>query len=980
LKILLRTPYSLVSASLALFISALILVSFAYSVHSVYTQMENIAERIDYEVVMLMQNETRYYQLNETLEPNNIGMLALNEADALKQSVENLMSDERVEDVYGLLYARPIPGPLTSVNISNYLLGGIGGVLFVVSNEYSGSCMNPLPDSGSKYWRILEEAAADIGVSSTCGGNVVKLIDDYVSRLSYISVSTVTPTPFGVSETVVTRPTQLPPGADSVFIITSDEKVFGRAVEALVKDLNASGVALSPAAIAVSLKPEAYVNPASAQATLERLHTIAGELGEKVGASVVSTYRADNEIRGYQMFENVARFTIIFGLIPPILIVLIAANPIAESIILSMRKQVGLLRLRGAGPGMLRKEFAVTTALTGVAGFLAGAGVTYAVVAAVFGSSGPTIAEVTLTDPVILAITAFIAGAVLAYTARKARKVIAELPPTEAIKTTLTPEELLKPLSVGGLGWFSIIVGLYFVITGYLGWSATAAMLNYMMNASGPPNIGLFIVLIILAMIEGVLKPFAPILLAYGTAKYVAVNYDKIMERVARSGVLGELTFVGKGLIGVMRRRVTAILVLTIFTVSVLAQTYIATTANQTLMESAILTSLGNDYGAYLDLRMNSSKGIEGLTQYLASTGCGAYTGLQVLMRLGTGTSTAVLVIVPDPESLLENSVWYPSWSRPDPFDTALKRLSDSEVMLLSQKPAMFGTKKLGVGNTTTISSWVTNASLDVTIVEETDGFPGYGLISTSPSQGGVAVIAPSETSNLVIAGPSMAGRLERAGFLNTGSWIRVAVMGDDNATVASCIAGIKGKAGEFGMEPVDEGYLHVGNLKVTDTFLGSTIALAQSSLSITQAVILIGLAVAFSVILSWSVTKEVIRVYLLLRVRGASAMDIARIGAVKWGLLAVVAVSLGLFVGGALGRGAIATLTPGLALTTLTASTSGGLSMPVNLGQGVMSPYIPLEGWAIVAATTAALVLFPLAITLRIFRGAVRERFIEVR
>ncbi len=979
MRILLRTPYSLVSASLALFISTLILVSFAYSVHAVYTQMENIGERIDYEIVMLMQNETRYYQLNDALEPKNIGGLILDEADALKQSVKNLMSDERVEDAYGLLYARPIPGPLTSANVSNYLLGGIGGVLFVVSNEYSGTCMNSLPDGGNEYWRILEEAAADIGVSNTCSENVIKLIDDYVSRLSYITISTVTPTPFGVSETVTTRSIQLPPGADSVFIITSDEEVFGKAVEVLVRDLNASGVALSPAAIAVSLKPEAYVNPASAQATLERLHRIAGELGEKVGASVVSTYRADNEIRGYQMFESIARLMMVFGLVPPILIVLIAANPIAESIILSMRKQVGLLRLRGASPGMLRKEFAVTTALTGVAGFIAGAGVTYAVVAAVFGSSGPSIAEVTLTDPVILAITALFTGVVLAYTARKARKVIAELPPTEAIKTTLTPEELLKPLSVGGLGWFSIIVGLYFVITGYLGWSATTAMLNYMMNPSGPPNIGLFILLVILAMIEGVLKPFAPILLAYGIAKYVAVNYDKIMERVARSGVLGELTFVGKGLIGVMRRRVTAILVLTIFTVSVLAQTYIATTANETLMDSALLTSLGNNYGAYLDLRMNSSTGIGGLTQYLASTGCGAYIGLQVSIRSGTGTPTAVLIIVPDPESLLENSAWYPSWSRPDPFDAALKRLSDTEVMLLSQKPMMFGTKKLGIGNTTSISSWVTNASLNVTIVEETDGFPGYGLISTSPSQG-VAIISPSGISNIVVAGSSMAGRLERAGFLNAGSRIRVVVMGDDNVTVASCVGEIKERAGEFSMEPVSEGYLNVGDLEISDTFFGSTITIAQSSLSITQAVILIGLAVAFSVILSWSVTKEIIRVYLLLRVRGASATDIARIGAVKWGLLAVVAVALGLFVGGALGRGAIATLTPGLTLTTITASTNGGLTMPVNLGQGVMSPYIPLEGWAIVAVTTAALTLFPLAITLRIFRGAVRERFIEVR
>ena len=944
--------------------------------------MEAIAKRIDYEVILFTQNWTSYYIFNDTINAQNIESVALEKARALKQSYESVVSDDRVDEAYAILYAWPMPGPNIPPEAGDYLRGAGGGALLVISPKVSDSCLNPPPDADERYLRIIEKVGEEAGVGSLCGREVLEVVDDYVSRLAYITVSTATATPFGTSESIITRDTGLPGTADAIPIIVTNEEAFGRAVAALARELNASGVAIGPAAIAVSIKPEAYVNPASAQATLDRLHRIAAELGEKAGAVIVSTYNADSEIRDYQAFESVGRLFMVFGLVPSILVVLIAANPIAESVILSMRKQVGLLRLRGAGPGMLRSEFAVTTLLTGVAGFMAGAGLTYAVVSAVFGRSGPGIARITLTDPVILGITAFLTGVVLAYTARRARKVIAELPPSEAIKTTLTPEELLKPLRVGGLGWFAIITGLYFVVTGYLGWSATTAMLNYMVSTSGPPNIGLFIVLVILAMFEGFLKPFAPILLAYGIAKYVAVNYDKIMERVARSGVLGELTFVGKGLIGVMRRRVTAILILTIFTVSVLAQTYISTTAGETLLNSAIVSSLGNEYGAFLDLRMNSSTGVGELSNYLAGTGCGAAIGIQTLANLGGGTSPAVLVIVPNPESFLSNSVWYPSWSWPDPFDEALKGLGSTNVMFLAGTTPFIGLgpKGVGVGNVTTIESWVTNVSISVSIAEETKGFPGYGLLSASPTQGLIEVGPGASVTPLIIAGPSIASVLDDSLFLAPGSRLRVVVVGDDNSTVSSCIEGLKSAVKGFGMEPVGEGYVYVGDLEVAEAMPGSTMFLSQASVSITQAVILIGLAVAFSVILSWSVTKEVIRVYLLLRVRGASARDIARIGAVKWGLLAAVAVALGLFVGGALGRGTVSTSMTGLSLLSISAVASNGVTMPVNLEQGVMTPYIPPEGWAIVAATAAALTAFPLVITLRVFRGAVREKFIEVR
>ncbi len=979
LGLLLRTPYSVVSAFLALFISALILVSFAYSVHAIYAQMGNIAESVDYEVVMLIENTSRRYVLNESVRIQSIADIVADHAKELAETAGRLWEDDRVEDVYGLIYAVPIPGNSSNANISMYLTGDIGGVLYVVSKKPIGSCVNR-PTTNAEFWDLLRKIAADAGVQGSCSGDIIETVDDYVSRLSYISISRTSGGPFGISVETTTRFTGLPPSADAVFIVTSDSTIFVNAVMALMGGLNASGVEISPGAVAVALRPESYVNPASAQATIENLHKVADDLGKEAGAAVVSTYRADMKISDYQTFENIARLMIVFGLIPPILIVLIATNPIAESIILSMRKQVGLLRLRGAGPGMLKKEFLITTAVTGVIGFAAGAALTLIAAYAVFGESGHAVAVTTLSDPVIIAIAAVLTGIVLGYTARKARRIIAELSPSEAIKTTLTPEELLKPLKVGGLGWFSIIVGLYFVITGYIGWSASSALLNYMAGASGTPNIGLLIVLIILAMIEGVLKPFAPILLAYGIAKYVAVNYDKIMERVARSGVLGEFTFVGKGLIGVMRRRVTAILVLTIFTVSVLAQTYIATTANETLMSSAMVTSVGNKYGAFLDLRMNSSEGIREITQYLGGLGCGAYIGVQSMLGPDPEIITAMLVIVPDPEILLSNTAWFPDWSRPDPFDVAIRRIGDSDVMFLSKEATGIGSKRFGIGNTTTLRSWITNASINVTIAEKTDGFPGYGLLSASLPQG-MPTISPTHGSyNVVIAGPEMASRLEEAGFLEPGSRIRLVVMSDDNATLASCVESIKEASSRLGMKPVGEAYVSVDDLKITDIIIGGSLTMAQSMLSITQAVILMGLAVAFSVILSWSVTKEVIRVYLLLRVRGASAKDIAKVGAVKWGSLAAVAIALGLFVGGALGRGNIAASSLGLSLIPLTATTSTGLTVPVNLGQGVMNPYMPLEGWAIVGITMAALTLFPLAITLRVFRGAVRERFIEVR
>lgn len=954
--------------------------SFAYSVHTIYAQMRTIAESIDYEATLLLDNQGEFYMLNKTVTLQNIGNITSEKVSRLMSAVEKLWSDERVGDAYGVLYALPSPSENTSAAIAQQMFGLTGGILFVYSKNFTGTCVNiPLP--GTDYGRFLSNLSERIGLTKACDEDTLKTITELLSRLTYFYQTTTSPAQFGTSVEITARPLTIPPDAGLAFIITSDPGVFRESLEALLRAVNASGVTFGPGVIAVAFKPEAYVNPVSAQATLDRLQVVASDIGREVNASSVSTYRAYEKLQGYQMFETTAKLMIVIGLVPPIMIVLIAANPIAESIILSMRKQVGLLRLRGAGPGMLKKEFAATTAVTGVAGFLAGAAVTYTVVATVFGDMGPVVARVTLTDPVIVAIAVVITGIVLAYTARKARKVIAEMPPTEAIKTTLTPEELLKPLKVGGLGWFSIIIGLYFVVTGYLGWSATSTLFNYIMGSGGQPNIGVFIVLVILAMIEGVLKPFAPILLAYGIAKYVAVNYDKIMEKVARSGVLGELTFVGKGLIGVMKRRVTAILVLTIFTVSVLAQTYVSTTANETLLNSAMLTSLGNEYGAYVDLMMNSSTGLSSLSKYIAGTGCGAYIALVVNIRVETESAIAVLVIVPNPDALLSNSAWFPQWSRPDPFDAALRRVSDSEVMALLKMGSLTMSTRVGLGDTVSlVSRFDNNKSINVTIAEETDGFPGYGLVRSTPYRVGSTLITRSGVSNIIVAGSPMAERLDNIGFLSSGFVIRVVALGDNNDTVSACIAGIKEEAVGLGMSPIAENYLYVGDLRLSDPFLGGSLSMAQSSLSITQAVVLIGLAVAFSVILSWSVTKEVIRVYLLLRVRGASAKDIARIGAIKWATLTVVAVALGLFVGGALGKGAVSSLGSLTSMVPLSAVTSSGSSIAINLGQGVATPYIPVEGWAIVGATAAALTLFPLAITLKVFRGAVRERFIEVR
>lgn len=202
-----------------------------------------------------------------------------------------------------------------------------------------------------------------------------------------------------------------------------------------------------------------------------------------------------------------------------------------------------------------------------------------------------------LLDPIILSILAILLAIEVLILARRISRISSSIPPAETLKTTLIPESLLEPVRMGGSGWFSVGVGLYFIITGITNYSATRILTTSMVGGPGNVNIALIIVLAIAAMFESLLKPFAPAIAVYGFIKLYIVNHERFWDVLHRSMLSrSSLALPSKSIALAIRRRVTPILVLLAFSTSVMTQTLIYGESMNSLVDSAIKASAGSDF------------------------------------------------------------------------------------------------------------------------------------------------------------------------------------------------------------------------------------------------------------------------------------------------------------------------------------------------------------------------------------------------
>jgi len=978
LKALLKSSYTLIVGSLAFFVAVLVFSSLLTSAAMFQGMTQSIAATVKWEG--MMANETKY-----SGKPVSISS-ALKEVKVLAERVakanNELESDPRVNESVTYFAISFEPPTQTSSTATSRCAGFIDlttylGVLIVSGVRLNSSYVVWYPHAGQGYvartyvsgsarlvnWSLVKGV---LGITpKPPSPEVSKVLDDIVSN------PTIPITKRAGFFSFVTNVVDL--GINSVaYIVTTPDHV-----DTVLRLLNAMrdasikycggvpSVKFSYVAALVDLKPGTYLNPTSISASITAAKAVIKDLGSKAGFKLVSTYPMERKLSAFTGLESFMRVGIVFGLVPVALMLIAAIPSVSESAILSVRRVLALVRLRGASPSRLKRWIWVATLSSGAVGFLIACGASWIISGIAYGSY--SLALDVLSDPVFLAASVVLTVITLSYLAWKAGKVAATLPPKESLKTTLTPEALLEPLKMGKFGWFCLIIGLYFVVTGFAGFSAQTALMSAF--TSGHASLGTVIGLIILATIESILKPFAPVMLAYGFAKLVTVHYDAVVGKVmsaATSG--GKYGLVAKGLAMVMRRRAAATMMLTVFALTLMTQALILTTASQSVLNTSVAASVGAE--------------VLGIKQVFSAWPSSAISALKKAPGVREGWSAAALgwdgeasinntvfdvgvIIVPNPNELLRNTYWYPEWGVSKPFDDALKTLKPGEALYVAPRQATFlsAGRSLSVGERVSVCVDVECRVKisNVKIVGVVRGFPGKPYLAPSSVGRAAVVLGPwaikalNESVHKSVTGGEQ--------LLYPVFRVVVFTMNSSKASVL-----------------VNRGYNVVKLRDVTSSpqYRLTELIFGESTSSLAEASVILALSTAVAVMVAWTVSKEVGKVYVLLRLRGVGLGGLTKVNLLQWGTTSLIAALVGVATGGALGLGAVSTIIGSGAQSMVMSLMIGGAGVDPTLG--VVRASLPMWGVALICVVTLALMFVPALVSMRAYRGVLRERFIEVR
>lgn len=979
MKALLKSSYTLMVGSLAFFVAVLVFSSLLTSAAMFQGMTRSIAATVRWEGILA--NETAHAK-----KPVGINV-AVGEVRDLAERVaevrEKLMKDPRVNEsvtYFALTFVPPTQVSNTATSKCSELIDLTTslGILVVSGIRLNGSYAVWYPRAGQGHVVGVYVSGSPQLINWT----FVREILNVTPRLPPPEASKVLGDIMGNPTIPITKRAGfffavtnfIDLGLHAVaYVVTTPDHV-GTVLKLLSRVGNASSkycggvpsVRFSYVVALVDLKPSTYLNPASISASIATARAVIKDLGGEVGFKIASTYPMERKLSAFTGLESVMRIGIVFGLVPVALILIAAIPSVSESAILSVRRVIALVRLRGASPGRLKRWIWVATLGSGIVGFLAACGASWLIAGVAYGNY--SLALDVLTDPVFLAASIVLTVITLSYLAWKAGKVAAALPPKESLKTTLTPEALLEPLKMGKLGWFCLIVGLYFVVTGFAGFSAQTALMNAFM--SGHAGLGTIIGLIILATVESIFKPFAPVMLAYGFAKLVTVHYDAVVGKVMSAATAGgKYGLVAKGLAMVMRRRAAATMMLAVFALTLMTQALILTSASQSALSTSVAASIGAEvigvkhmFGAWPDSVVSALKKAPGVTEGWSATALGWDGGVSI-------NSTVVevgVIIVPDPEKLLRNTYWYAEWGVGKSFDDALlNSLKPGEALYISPQQATFipSGQSLNIGDVVDVCVDAECRVMikDVKIAGVVRGFPGKPYLAPSSVGRSAIVLGPWALKSL----SEEAGKAAAKGEQPLYPDFRVVVFTMDPSK-ASVLA--------------SKGYTVVKLRDVTSSpqyrltelvFGGSTSSLAEAS-------VILALSTVVAVMVAWTVSKEVSKVYVLLRLRGVSSGGITKVNLLQWGITSLIAALVGVAAGGALGLGATSTIVGSGAQSMVMSLMIGGTGVDPTLG--VVRVTIPAWGAALMSVVTLTLMLVPALVSIRAYRGVLKERFIEVR
>jgi len=729
----------------------------------------------------------------------------------------------------------------------------------------------------------------------------------------------------------------------------------------------------------IDLKAESYFNPASIQGSLENARVIADDLRSSLNFLRLTNAPLQEVLSNYQVIETAFRVSSVTGVLPAFIALIVVLRPISEMLVLSVRRVFGLMRVRGISQVAVKKWFYAVLLFSLVGGLCLGLLASYVLAVSYFRLYDPT---QILLDPVILVILAILLAVELLILARRISRVASSIPPAETLKTTLIPESLLEPTKMGGSGWFSVGVGLYFVITGITNYSATRILATSLAGASGGVNVALVIVLAIIASIELLLKPFAPAIAAYGFVKLYMINHEKFWDFL-HGTILSRssLALPSKSLALTIRRRVTPILVLVAFSTSVMTQTIIYSDSMNFLVDSATRASAGSNYLLKKDLKialtpnttLREVLNTNPSTRDILNENQDNVSGILVFpawecVKSGTSYYCGVgsLIVVPNPDTFLKNTYWYDEWSLRGSLSNSIKEVTlEGKIIVVREPTSVMLThadlRNMSVSLITPSYSAVLSPEV-IDVWGSFSGSPNMDVLLGHPSlvAGGWILDLPNLTEALYV----------------------VPELGTNYTALTVYVYSFSKSVAE---ELVNKSFTLVKSLEDLEkdplVRIAKSLITSAGGSSETYLVFML-LSAGIAVIVAYVVALETGKTALLMRVRGLTPSGMLKLNSLYWFTVIATSVVLGVVVGLALG------------VSDLNAYTSpSGLSASITylftqllgfrrlqLGSGVLRIVVSPTLVLTTLLTSLLVPLIPIMTIQLVYRGQVRERFIEVR
>ncbi|MEM4829245.1 MAG: hypothetical protein QW417_00160 [Zestosphaera sp.] len=734
----------------------------------------------------------------------------------------------------------------------------------------------------------------------------------------------------------------------------------------------------------IDLKTESYFNPASIQGSLENAGAVANDLRSSLNLARLTNAPLQEILSGYQVIETAFRVSSVTGVLPAFVALIVVLQPISEMLVLSVRRVFGLMRVRGISQAVVRKWFYSVLLLSLVSGLCLGLLISYLLAISYFRLYNPM---QVLTDPTILIMLAILLVIELLILTRRISRVASSISPSETLKTTLIPESLLEPAKMGGFGWFSVGVGLYFIVTGITNYSATRLLTTSLIGAPGGSNVALIVVLAIIAMFESLLKPFAPAVAAYGFIKLYMINHEKFWDFLHKS-VLSKssLALPSKSIALTIRRRVTPILVLLAFSTSIMTQSILYSYSMNSLVDSATRASVGSEFLLKKDLKVSLtsnttlreslntspdvlevlSKSYDGASSVLVFS---VWSSVKVGSESYSGT--VPLVIVLNPNTFLQNTYWYNEWSLRGNLSNSINEVSsEGKVVVVRELTTFIASASVDLRNVSVSLIRPYPYSSEVfspEVIDVWSGFPGgpsMYLMRGSPAlvAGDWILDMPNLTESLyAVPGPEV-------GVNYTG--LTIYVYSFSNSTTE---------------ELISEGFTLVKSLedlkndplvKIVRSLITSTGGSSETYL------VFMLLSAGIAVVVAYVVALETGKTALLMRVRGLTPSGMLKLNSLYWFTVIVTSVIIGVVIGLTLGLSDLNTyISPGGLGASLTYLFSQLLGLKgLQLGLGVLRVVVSPVLTSAILLTSVLMPLIPILTIQLVYRGQVRERFIEVR